>query len=62
MRYLLDTCVLSETVKSAPDANVIRWIEARKPHELCISAMTWGKLQRGVARLAESTRRSELTS
>ncbi len=62
MRYLLDTCVLSETVKSTPDANVIRWIEARKPHELCISAMTWGELQRGVARLAESKRRSELTS
>ena len=61
MRYLLDTCVLSEMVKSTPDANVIRWFEARKPHELYISAMTWGELQRGVARLPQSKRRSELT-
>lgn len=60
MRYLLDTCVLSEMVKSTPDANVIRWFEARKPHELYISAMTWGELQRGVARLPQSKRRSEL--
>ncbi len=62
MRYLLDTCVLSEMVKSTPDANVIRWFEARKPHELYISAMTWGELQRGVARLPQSKRRSELTA
>lgn len=61
MRYLLDTCVLSEMIKSAPDAHVIQWVEARKPHELCISAMTWGELQRGVARLPPSKRRSELT-
>lgn len=61
MRYLLDTCALSELVKSTPDAHVIRWFEARKAHELCISAMTWGELQRGVTRLPESKRRSELT-
>jgi predicted nucleic acid-binding protein len=35
--------------------------EARKAHELCISAMTWGELQRGVTRMPESKRRSELT-
>jgi len=61
VRYLLDTCVLSELVKSTPDAHVIRWFEARKAHELCISAMTWGELQRGVTKLPESKRRSELT-
>jgi predicted nucleic acid-binding protein len=53
--------VLSELVKSAPDLHVIQWFEARKAHELCISAMTWGELQRGVTRLPESKRRSELT-
>jgi predicted nucleic acid-binding protein len=61
VRYLLDTCALSELVKSTPDAHVIRWFEARKAHELCISAMTWGELQRGVTKLPESKRRSELT-
>jgi predicted nucleic acid-binding protein len=61
VRYLLDTCVLSEMLKSTPDARVVRWLEARKPHELCISAMTWGELQRGVARLPHSRRKSALT-
>ena len=61
MRNLLDTCVLSEMIKSTPDANVTQWLQARKPHELFISSMTWGELQRGVARLPQSKRRSELT-
>lgn len=61
MKYLLDTCVLSELVKSTPDVNVIQWLEARKPYELCISTMTWSEFQRGVARLPKSKRRSELT-
>lgn len=61
MRYLLDTCVLAEMIKSAPDAHVIRWLRARKPHELFISSMTWGQLKRGVAKLPPSKRRSEFT-
>lgn len=61
MRYLLDTCVLSEMIKSVPEANVIQWFQSRKPHELFISTMTWGELKRGVARLPQSMRRSELT-
>lgn len=61
MKYLLDTCVLSELVKSEPDAHILQWVKARKPLELCISAMTWGELQRGVTRLPESRRRAELT-
>ena len=60
MRYLLDTCVLSELVKIAPDRQVLNWIASMQGHDLCISAMTWGELQRGVARLPESKRRSDL--
>lgn len=62
MRLLLDTCVLSELVKSAPDRRVLRWFGARKAHELYLSAMSWGELQRGVIRLPKSKRRSELTA
>lgn len=61
MKYMLDTCALSELVKSKPDAKVLQWFEASKAHELCISAMTLAELQRGVNRLPESKLRSELT-
>ena len=34
MRYFLDTCVLSELVKTKRDNNVVDWFEKRKPHKL----------------------------
>lgn len=39
-----------------------RWFEARQAHELCISAMSWAELHRGVTRLPESRRRHELVA
>lgn len=59
-KYLLNTCVLSELVKPAPDSRVLDWLKARQPHRLYTSAMTWAELQRGVARLPESRRRTDL--
>jgi hypothetical protein len=41
---------------------VTRWFEARQAHELCISAMSWAELHRGVTRLPESRRRHELAA
>lgn len=60
MKYLLDTCVLSELVKPQPETGVLAWINARKEVELHVAAMTLAELQRGVARLPASRRKSEL--
>lgn len=38
MRYLLDTCVLSELVKSSPNPDVLHWIERRN------AADAWAQL------------------
>ena len=40
VKYLLDICVLSELVKHQPEPRLMRWMQARKPHELCISELT----------------------
>lgn len=61
MKFLLDTCVLSELVKLKPDAKVLAWINTRKESELHVAAMTLAELQRGVARLPISRRKTELT-
>lgn len=61
MRYLLDTCFLSELVKPAPDPGVTNWLANRLAAELYVSALTIGELHRGVAKMAESKRRNELT-
>jgi len=60
VKFLIDTCVLSELVKAEPDAQVLRWFEASKAHELWISAMTLAELHRGVIRMPQSKRQIEL--
>lgn len=60
MKYLLDTCVLSELVKPRPEPRVLDWINRREETELHIAAMTLAELQRGVARLPASRRKTEL--
>ena len=60
MRYLLDTCLLSELVKPEPQRSVTEWMGERQSTELFASALTLGELHRGVAKKAQSKRRSEL--
>ncbi|MES2951257.1 MAG: type II toxin-antitoxin system VapC family toxin [Pseudomonadota bacterium] len=62
MSYLLDTCVLSELVKPAPEPAVLRWMAARQEQTLFVSAMTLAELHRGVAKLPVSRRRTELSN
>jgi predicted nucleic acid-binding protein len=61
MNYLLDTCVLSELVKTDPSPNVLAWICGQQEHQLYISSISWAELHRGVAKLPPSKRRNELT-
>ncbi len=61
MKYLLDTCVLSEFVKPAPDSAVLDWVDSRAENDLFVAAMTLAELRRGVARLPVSRRKSELS-
>jgi toxin FitB len=50
MSWLLDTCVLSEYVKRAPNERVIAWVDARPEARLSISALTLAELLRGVVK------------
>ncbi|HAU58503.1 MAG TPA: VapC toxin family PIN domain ribonuclease [Comamonadaceae bacterium] len=60
MKYLLDTCLLSELVKPAPAPAVLGWLQAQDETHLFMAAITLAELQRGVARLAASRRKAEL--
>jgi predicted nucleic acid-binding protein len=60
VKYLLDTCVLSEFVKTVPEARVLTWINARAESDLYVAAMSLAELQRGVARLPASRRKTDL--
>ncbi len=42
MAFLLDTDVISETVRPRPDKIVLHWVEAQTPSDLCLAAQTIG--------------------
>lgn len=57
MAFLLDTNVVSETVKPRPDKTVLDWMEAQVPTDLFIAAQTIGELIRGARKVREQARR-----
>ena len=59
---LLDTNVLSELMRPAPDPAVERWLVARPDASLFISAITEAELRYGTALLPGGKRRSALTA
>lgn len=58
--YLIDTCVLSEATRPAPDVGVDRWLKARDADELFTSAIAAGELRYGIERLPKGRRRDAL--
>lgn len=57
MAFLLDTNVVSETVRPRPRRSVLDWIEARSPSDLFLAAQTVGELVRGARKVREPERR-----
>jgi len=58
--FLLDTCVLSELVKPRPDRALTAWLEGQTWASLYISVLTLAEIQRGVAMLPGSRKRTDL--
>jgi predicted nucleic acid-binding protein len=57
---LLDTNVVSEPLRHAPEQRVIRWIDAQAMETLFLSAITVAELRAGVALLPAGKRRTGL--
>ena len=60
MKYLLDTCVLSELVKKKPDQRVVEWISGIEESKLFVSVLTIGEIHKGIEKMPESRRRKML--
>ena len=58
--YLIDTNVVSEFIKPAPNQVVIDWFRSSKASSLFASVVTAGELRLGIAAMPLSKRRSEL--
>lgn len=59
MRYLVDTCVLSELVRKNPEPKVVRWMDDRELMTY-LSVLTLGELQKGLAKLPDGHRKEQI--
>ena len=57
MKYLLDTCLLSETRRKVPNQGVVNWLESVDEDRLFISVVTLTEIQKGIVKLDEGPRR-----
>jgi len=57
---LLDTNVLSELMRPAPDRRVIRWLDAQPERDVWISAITVAEIRLGISILPGGRRKSLL--
>jgi len=60
MKYLLDTCVISELVKPAPNDKVITWLSSIDESKLYISVLTFGEIEKGIEKLADGSKKKKL--
>lgn len=60
MRYLFDTCVVSELTKRVPDPAVLRFVESCDESSVYLSVLTVGEIVKGITKLADAQRRTLL--
>jgi predicted nucleic acid-binding protein len=61
MKYLLDTCVISEIAKPVPDAEVMDWLYATPSELLFLSVVTIGEIRKGLTKFPDSKKKEVLT-
>lgn len=60
MKYLLDTCVISELVRHSPNERVVSWLEAQDGDSLYLSWLTIGEVRMGIVKRGGDARAKEL--
>lgn len=59
MNYLIDTCVISELVKTKPDLRVLQWVRLQDEESLFLSVITIGEIQKGISKLPDSRNKKQ---
>lgn len=60
MSYLLDTCVISEALSKKPNSKVLDFVDALDSDDVYLSVITIGELFKGIEKLPDSRRKTEL--
>lgn len=59
---ILDTNVISETMRSQPDPSVLAWLDERAAAGLFVTTVTEAEIRFGIARLPDGKRRNGLAA
>jgi toxin FitB len=57
LKYLLDTCVISELVNPHKDERAIKWLLEQEENDLYLSVLTIGEIHKGITKLPNSKRK-----
>jgi predicted nucleic acid-binding protein len=60
VRYILDTCAISELVRPKPSPSLVDWVRNQQEEHLFLSVLTLGELRKGMERLTDGHRRRHL--
>lgn len=60
MKYLLDTCVVSELIARQPNPKVIEFVDTLDSDDVYLSVITVGEITKGIEKLSKSKRKQEL--
>lgn len=60
MKYLLDTCLVSELIRPKPDQKVVAWVSVQTEENLFLSTITLGEIKTGIEKLPDSPKRTGL--
>lgn len=60
MSYLLDTNIISETVKRKPDEQVLEWLTNVPNDAICISVLTLGEIRKGIEKATDKIHKEKL--
>jgi len=62
VKFLLDTCLISELVKKEPNPSVVSWLDEQDEQKLFLSVLNLGELQKAISKLPDSKKKTELQS
>ncbi|VAX05828.1 hypothetical protein MNBD_GAMMA26-592 [hydrothermal vent metagenome] len=60
MKYLLDTCIISEVIKQKPNKKVILWLQKQEEENLYLSVLTFGEIEKGIEKSVSEDRKKRL--
>ena len=60
MKYLLDTCVISELIKPQPNQDVVAWLQSQAESDLYLSVLSFGEIEKGIEKAVNEARKSKL--